>query len=256
MSDDLASVRNRLSAVTAAGRRVFVFTDFDGTLAPLQDDPFAVRLTAALTGTLARLADHPQFELAVVSGRDLADLMPRVGLPAIPYAGNHGLEIRGPGLEFVEPAAAAARPVLAAVAARLADQLGAVPGLWVQDKGLTLCVHTRRVHPDYLPLVAAEVGRLARTAGDAVTVRTGHDTFDLRPRVSWHKGEAVRWLLERVAPDAFPVYLGDDTTDEDAFAALPDGATVFVGPPRPTAARFRLASVDRVGELLHGLVTP
>ena len=118
------------------GRRVQVFTDFDGTLVDIGPDPLHAELAPAMRAAVEAVAACHR--LAVVSGRDLANLRGRVRLPAIAYAGNHGLEISGPGYDFTEPTADADAAAMADVVAELR---AALPGVEVQDKRLTATVH-------------------------------------------------------------------------------------------------------------------
>ncbi len=244
MPDPLAAL---LHKVITAGR-VQVFTDFDGTLAEIGPSPLHVELRPAVRAAVEAVAAHPRLRLAVVSGRDIANLRDRVRLPDIAYAGNHGLEISGPGYEFVEPTAEAGVAALAGVIAALRT---ALPGVEVQDKRLTATVHV----PDRSP---AEVS-VIRAAVEAVVagrfaVRSGRVTIDVRPAVDWHKGRAVAWLRQRWAdPAAVPVFLGDDPSDEDGFAACADGVTVLVGPERPTLARYRLPDPAAVAAFLRAV---
>ncbi len=224
------------------GRRVQVFTDFDGTLVDLGPDPLHVEMAPEVRAALAAVA--ARHRLAVVSGRDLANLRGRVRLPDIAYAGNHGLEVSGPGYDFTEPTAAAGVGAMRAVV----DELrAALPGVEVQDKRLTATVHV----PGHSPVRAV----VDAVAGGRFVVRPGRVTIDVRPAVDWHKGSAVRWLRERWNDaDAVPVFLGDDPTDEDGFAACADGVTVLVGPERPTLARHRLPDPAAVAAFLRGLL--
>ncbi|HVY91528.1 MAG TPA: trehalose-phosphatase, partial [Bryobacteraceae bacterium] len=82
-----------------------LFLDFDGTLAPIRDYADEVELAPEVRTTLTALAQRPDTLLALVSGREMWDLRRRVGVPGIVYAGEHGMEIRGRGLQFIEPAA-------------------------------------------------------------------------------------------------------------------------------------------------------
>jgi trehalose-phosphatase len=91
-----------------------------------------------------------------------------------------------------------------------------------------------------------------------IVVRPGKEAFEIRPSVEWDKGKTVLWLLEKVegavgeAP--WPICLGDDRTDEDAFRAIRDrGVTVFVGAPRQTEARYYLRNVEEVAEFFGRL---
>jgi trehalose 6-phosphate phosphatase len=186
----------------------------------------------------------------VVSGRDLADLVPRVGVDGIAYAGNHGLEIAGPGYQFRDPGAVERMGELAGVVGELAAELAAVAGAWVQDKGLSASVHYRQVSPELVPAVREAVERVVGPYLGRFVLRAGKMVVEVRPAVDWHKGRAVRWLADRLG-GGVAIFLGDDQTDEDAFAALPDGVTVLVGPDRPTAARYRVESPDEVARFLR-----
>jgi trehalose-phosphatase len=223
-------------ARSLAGRRAQVFTDFDGTLVGLVPDPLHVELSGEVRAALDAVA--ARHRLAVVSGRDLANLRERVRLP-VAYAGNHGLEISGPGFDHTVPTGGDMGAVVAELRA-------ALPGVWVQDKRLTATVHL----PGDSPVRAV----VERVVGGRFAVRPGRATIDVRPAVDWHKGSAVRWLRERWNDtDAVPVFLGDDPTDEDGFAACADGVTVLVGPGRPTLARHRLPDPAAVAAFLREL---
>jgi trehalose 6-phosphate phosphatase len=234
-------------------KHVVVGLDFDGTLAPLQSQPDAVTLSEPVRSVLSRLASLPRVTPMIVSGRRLTDVAARVGLPDLIYAGNHGLEIRGPGLNFVEPTAAATEQRLHKVTENLRARLSDVPGVFVEAKGFTTSVHYRNVRPEHRD----ELARIVRESVDADATKlvlfTGHAIWEIRPRVSWHKGHALVWTMQQlgIAASSLVFFLGDDRTDEDAFAALPDGITVKVGSPgTPTEARYWLPDPDAVRAFL------
>ncbi|MGH7451424.1 MAG: trehalose-phosphatase, partial [bacterium] len=83
----------------------------------------------------------------------------------------------------------------------------------------------------------------------------GKMVYEIKPRVDWHKGAALHWIKDRVGqPKALAIYLGDDFTDEDAFAALPDGITVKVGHAEETLAKFHVANPAEVQQFLRWLL--
>lgn len=249
--DPLQDLADRIRS----GRRVILFTDFDGTLVPICDKPLAVFASDEVQTVLSRLAK--QAGVAVVSGRDLADLIPRVGVEGIAYAGNHGLEIHGPGYEFRVPEAVERSPELHEIVTELTVALSGVLSSWVQNKELTASVHFRQVDPAQVPRVVAIVEQILIPHQERFELRPGKMVLEVRPRVNWHKGEALKWLWNRMnaTPNTIGIYLGDDATDEDAFAALPDGVTVLVGSPRPSEARYRLNGPEEVLEFLKWLVS-
>ena len=143
------------------------------------------------------------------------------------WRGNHGLQITGPDTEYSHPEAVQLQSLLRTLAQDLQQELETIPGAWVEDKGLTLTVHTREVPTAYVALVQRRVLRLLRSALEARTLvlRTGKAVLEVRPAIKWDKGSALRWIvdhmcLKRSASHMFPIYIGDDETDEDAFQAL------------------------------------
>ncbi|BBY07375.1 trehalose-phosphatase [Mycobacterium noviomagense] len=237
---------------TVAARRPAVFFDFDGTLSDIVDDPGAAQLTDDAAEALRSLT--AQCPVAVLSGRDLADVRQRIGVPGIWYAGSHGFEMTGPdGAHHQNEEAAAAIPVLEHAARDLGEQLSQVAGVAVEHKRFGVAVHYRNAARDRVGEVMAAV----RAAGQRSTLRvtTGREVIELRPNVDWDKGKTLRWVLDHVS-DAesaplTPVYLGDDITDEDAFDAVRDDGVAIVvrhteDGDRATAAQYALDSPQRV----------
>jgi trehalose 6-phosphate phosphatase len=233
------------------GRRPALFLDYDGTLTPLASHPAQALLSDEMRQLLAGLARR--VPVSIVSGRDRGDLERMVAVPGLFYAGSHGLDIRGPGL--CNQVGMSARPALDAAEHQLRAQLAGVNGVLIEPKYLSLAVHDRHVDPGQVAAVRAAVHAVAAAHGE-LRVLTGQCIHELVPAVPWHKGVAVRWLLERLAPDCVPVYLGDDLTDEDAFAALAgQGLTILVGrPDRSSLARLRLRDTGEVRDLLARLL--
>ena len=226
---------------------VFFFADFDGTLAPIVPEPALARMRPELRKLLVDLSGRSDWRIAIVSGRALADLRRHIGLKNLIYSGNHGLEIEGPGIAFVHPSSVENRPRMAALAETLARRLAQVDGVWVENKGLTLAVHYRLARAGS----HQEVGRLVESAIEqgphGFRVTPGLKVLDIRPGVSWHKGDAVAWILKAYdGLEGLPIYLGDDTTDEEAFASLPNAITVRVGPHGKSAASYHLSDPGEV----------
>ena len=237
----------------AAGRRLAVFLDYDGTLTPIVERPEDAALDPKTREVLERLARR--YPVAIVSGRDLEDVRQRVGLPDVHYAGCHGFEIAGPRGNRVHGAAAAAAPQLAAAADQVALEVKGLPGVQLERKRFTLAVHYRRARESDVRAVHQAVER-AQARHPALRVTSGKKVFELQPDVDWDKGRAVLWLIETLAlQDALPVYVGDDVTDEDAFRTLAGrGVGIAVlDAPRDTAARYVLPDTDAVREFLAAL---
>jgi trehalose-phosphatase len=248
--DHLGDLGPRLRAAQAPA----LFLDFDGTLVSFRNDPGRATLSPSLRRILQKLSADGNWTVAIISGRERTDLQARVGLPGLIYAGNHGLEISGPGFIFIEPTAIGYRESLQKLASALAPRLVNTEGAWVEDKGLTLSVHWRQTPAERVEEVRRIVHHALENMSHPFLLTSGDKVYDIRPRVYWHKGSAVHWIRERLSKqNALTLYLGDDATDEDAFAALPDGITVKVGEPAETAAVYYVRDPTDVEQFLQWL---
>ncbi len=241
----------------AASRPLLVCLDYDGTLSEIVADPDTATLADGAAEALERLA--AQCPIAILSGRDLADIRGRVGLPGIWYAGSHGFELIGPdGSHHQNDAGASSVPILAAAAAELRDDLEHIPGARVEHKRFAVAIHYRTVAPERVAEVVAAAHRHGQRRGLRVT--NGRKVVELRPNIDWDKGTALHWLCDRVyeSGDVLPIYIGDDLTDEDAFGAIrSNGVGIVVrhdeDGDRPTAAHFTLTDPAEVAEFLRRL---
>ena len=234
---------------------LLVLLDFDGTLAPIAERPGGAALPADTRRCLQRLSVSPRVALGVISGRGIEDLRRRVAIEGLIYAGNHGMEIRGRGLSFIEPGADASRAALHDLVTRIREELSVHPGVEVEDKGLTASVHYRGAGGDSLGSVRGVVERVVRESPSGFRWSEGRMVYELRPDVEWNKGSAVDWLRRRLGvPAERTVFIGDDATDEDAFRVLGHGITIRVGPGARSLARYHLRDPAQVTELLGWLL--
>ncbi|HLK17510.1 MAG TPA: trehalose-phosphatase [Bryobacteraceae bacterium] len=241
-----------IASEVEAASEILLFLDFDGTLAPIVDRPSMASMPVSAREALARCAGNPKFSVAIVSGRGLADLRARVDLDNLIYAGNHGLEITGPGVDFIQPDAVERLKALGELARHLRARLHHIPGVEVENKILSASVHYRRAAAATLPDIRQVVDNAVVFDDDnPFHVTEGSKVLEIRPSVGWDKGKAVRWIQQATGhPKALAVYIGDDTTDEDAFQAIPDGVTISVGQGRETSAEYFLESQEAVPEFL------
>ena len=141
MTQPLFDVMHLVGDRIAQAAHRLLCVSYDGTLTHFAAMPEGAALSPQMDRVLQSLAGHEALTLAIFSGRDRTDLQSRVNLPGVIYAGNHGLEISGPGQLFVEPGAAARTEALQALAASLTTQLELIEGVTVEFKGLTISVH-------------------------------------------------------------------------------------------------------------------
>ncbi|MCV7166661.1 trehalose-phosphatase [Mycobacterium stomatepiae] len=244
-------------------RRPVVFLDFDGTLSDIVDDPEAAVLVRGAAEALRVLA--ALCPVALISGRDLKDVLGRVNIDGLWYAGSQGFELLAPdGSHLENSAAVAAIDILSDAATELTGALRDLPGIVVEHKRFAVTVHYRMADPALVDQVLTTVSRLGRSRRLRVT--QGRKVVELGPNVAWDRSDTPDWLLEKIladdrtveSPAALPIYIGDDLTDEDAFDAVHfDGVGIVVrhdeAGDRPSAARFSLENPSAVCEFIRQL---
>jgi len=243
---------------------VLLLSDYDGTLTPIVSRPEEALLSTEVEEKLRSLAQNPVYSVGIISGRSMKDLRQMVDIEDIYYAGNHGLEIEGPDLRYISEPARAAQSMMRKLAGDMARALENVSGIIIEDKGLSLSVHYRLVAPEEEYTVAEVFRKLTRTllSYGKIKVTSGKKVYEVRPPIDWHKGKAVDTIIREIKAalnleNILTLYLGDDTTDEDAFRVLnpPEGWSIFVGGDNPlSAAEYYLDSTSEVEELLSRLI--
>ncbi len=244
-------------ATLVSTRKPIVLLDFDGTLSEIVNDPSAATLVSGAVDVLQSLA--ARCPVAVLSGRGLADIKARVGVSGLWYGGSHGVELVSPeGRTYQNEHATAATDSLEAAKSELDTQLAGIDGVYLEDKHFAVAVHYRNVAPEKVDAITSAVRRVGQRKDLRVT--SGRKVIELRPNVDWHKGKALDWIIEQIGEPGLriPIYMGDDTTDEDAFDALRQkGIGIAVrqadSDDRRSSARYSLADPHAVREFLDTL---
>jgi trehalose 6-phosphate synthase/phosphatase len=236
------------------GYRLVLFLDYDGTLTPLVDHPDNALLSDAMRHALGCCIRRTDTEVAIVSGRALENIRELVKEPKLVYAGNHGLEIEGPGLEHFRHEDLIHYQDRALELAKRLSEIEA-HGAWTEFKGTSLTFHVREVPEDERAGLLQQARQLMTDVG--YQAREAHAALEARPPIGWDKGRAVLHILrERFGPSwsegVRVIYVGDDQTDEDAFRFLAGLALTFrVGSSETiTAARHLLPDPNAVRALL------
>lgn len=243
---------------------ILLLTDYDGTLTPIVERPELAELPDTTRLLLQKLAHHRKFQVGIISGRAIGDLKELVGIDGIIYAGNHGLEIEGPGVKFINPLAEDLMPLLRLLHRVLVQTLTAIKGAFVEDKGLTLSVHYRQVDESQVSEVANAVESIVSTSRSVGKIKTttGKKVYEIRPAVDWDKGKAIQLLMEkhtRKKRGPLVIFLGDDRTDEDGFKVVNKcgGLSIFIGEENTESiATYFLRSPYEVERFLELLLDP
>lgn len=240
---------------------ILLCLDFDGTLAPIVQKPSEALLPLRIRGVLKTLKGKDWCTVAVISGRTLRSLIRKVRLEGIIYGGNHGSQLRGPNIDFQAPIGPETYRAFEMIKSSVGRLTAVMNGVVIEDKTHSLSIHFREVEETDVPQLTRIISRTVQPfINDGyVRISTGKKVFDITPS-SWNKGKAVQWLLRHLclstmSQSLVPVYIGDDTTDEDAFAAIgQNGLTVVVGNGRRSAAQYYLRDTDEVLRLLEKML--
>lgn len=235
-------------------KQVFICLDYDGTLTPIVDTPSLAIISSKMQTLLEEISQ--QCPVAIISGRQLTDIAARVGVEAIYYAGNHGLEISKPGIfaqtfeygkEFINE--------LNNIYEALMLKLSSVKGCIVENKIFSLSVHYRLISKSDMSLMEACVEKILVEYPE-FKKRKGKKVFEILSPAEWDKGKTLWFILnqfiQKPSEDYLPIYIGDDLTDEDGFLALKKrGIGILVSEKlKRTRAKYRLKSVDEVYQFL------
>ncbi len=236
---------------------VFIFLDYDGTLTPIAATPDMAVLADDMRHVIEELSSC--YKVSVVSGRATDDVKSKVQIDGIFYAGSHGFEIVDPnGKVEVNEEAQAIRHVIDEVHEKLSDRLKDVRGALVEHVKYTISSHYRLVSDGDFQKVNQAVEDILKEYPN-LRKTSGKKVFELRPRIDWHKGKAVEWILNVLGyqPSRHTaIYIGDDITDEDAFDALQNkGFGILVAnEPRPSKATYMIKDVQDVKKVLEYLI--
>jgi trehalose 6-phosphate phosphatase len=230
---------------------LWLFLDYDGTLADFAPTPEHVNPDPELIDLLERLERDARFRVAVISGRRLSHVQKLVPVPGVLLAGTYGIELQNPEGERIDRLDYdRLRPMLDALKPRWAALIAGRHGFFLEDKGWALALHARFAAEDEANQVLASARRLAdvaleQSAQGLFRLLGGHKFLEIGPHLA-HKGLAVAHLLQEYPwPGAVPLYLGDDDKDEEAFGVIKAHggiAVVVAEESRETDADLRLAS--------------
>ena len=245
-----------------SNQHILLVFDYDGTLTPIVKRPELAGLSLAMKGLLKGLSGSPFFSLVIISGRPLNEIKRLVGIKKIIYAGNHGLELKGPDFRYLNPQAKKSQPIILKIYKLLSKELAHLKGVLVENKGLSLSVHYRLVRGKNN---LAELNKIFYQvikpfqAKKKIRLTFGKKVNEIRPPVKWDKGKCLKYLLTKTPQFRFKplcVVLGDDRTDEDMFKAVREkDISVFVGKPgKSSLARYYLYDTGEVKEFLEKLI--
>jgi trehalose-phosphatase len=238
---------------------ILLMLDYDGTLAPIVAEPAQAQLGKGILPILRRLSLRNDVVVAIISGRSLADIKNRVKLDSFYYAGCHGAEMEGPGWSYLHPKMKQIAGQAAQLEKFLAEGLTKINGCIIENKNYALTVHFRKVKSELWAAVEATVRQAEVCFSKWFKLEPGRKIYEFKPAFDWDKGKAVEMLIRLYqTDDPYPIYIGDDLTDESVFNFLQGkGLSILVDNkerPYKTLAVLRMHSVNQVRQFLQSLV--
>lgn len=257
------STPQELKTRLAQTERLWLFLDYDGTLADFAPTPEHINADPELVDLISRLAQHPRFRVAVVSGRRLSHVQKLVPVPGVLLSGTYGVELQTPEGKHIDRLDYdRLRPTLDVLKPRWTALIAGRQGFFLEDKSWALALHARFADEDESEQVLADARRLANTAIDRADLELfrllgGRKFLEIGPWLA-HKGLTVAYLLDHYPwPGALPLYLGDDDKDEEAFGVIKERggvAVVVASELRETGADLRLKSPQATRRWLEALL--
>lgn len=240
-----------------AGQKFHLFLDFDGTLTPVRNRPELAQLSAEMSAKLVELKSF--VPVAIVSGRDREDVTELVGVEDLFYAGCHGFDIQDPRLPALPKLdGQCSQEDIKVVGSSIANSIEKFDGIVLKIKKWAVAIHYRALTPTQSKSLEAIVKNIVSPLSK-FRIGQGDKVIEITPNVEWDKGKAVLWLggqLTKLYGAGEAIYIGDDTTDEDAFRALDrNGLSILVAErPRPSSAAYHLKNPEEVGWFLDQLL--
>ncbi|CBE68591.1 MAG: trehalose-phosphatase [Candidatus Methylomirabilis oxygeniifera] len=248
----------RVAAEIVSSSHTLLLLDYDGTLMRIAPTPEQATLPASIRSVLRALSHHPRITVAVISERPINELRRRVGVRNLIYIGNHGWEMWQVGRQAKVIVPRSFQETVARIRSQLVSVVADIPGVLVEDKGLSVSLHYRLLSTELerhlIGRFVCEILPLVRSS--ELTVLFGRKIIELCPRLNWIKGHAALWLMKEIhRRSVLPIYIGDDHTDGGAFGALPEGITIQVGAYAGSKAHYYVRDVKEVIALLRWMGT-
>lgn len=238
-----------------SAKKIVFFLDYDGTLTPIRKTPGLAKISKSTKNILKKLSRKPWSKVFIISGRSLKDVRSLINLGSLYYIGNHGMELRGPGLSYINPSAKKFKSFIQKSCQILKKKVH-LRGIILENKIYTLSVHYRLLRKSKVQGFKKSFFEIIKTLKktNSIKITEGKKVLEVRPDINWDKGKSVSWVLKRIKPKNFlPVCIGDDRTDEDAFRALgKKGISILVSRiHRKTKAGYRLKSPKDTAKFLE-----
>ena len=260
MPEYLFDYSNKIFKTIERADNTLLFLDYDGTLVSFKDKPDEVVTSKEVETVLEKLVQNPKFTVFIISGRTLNEIKSLLAIEGLSFAALHGLQIElSNGKSFSWSLAENVLPFLEKIKEKVFYEFKDEKGVFIEDKGFTLAFHYRMLSKEKIEGAVEKFIDTVKNIDkkNMLEIIHGAKVVEARPR-GWDKGKATELILNNIQgnTNTIPVYIGDDTTDEDAFKYLKNqGLTIFVtnNSNRTTSAHYWLKNPDEVLMFLKNL---
>ncbi|MBI4655528.1 MAG: trehalose-phosphatase [Elusimicrobia bacterium] len=235
-------------------KKILLVLDFDGTLSPIVRKPHHARMSPQFRTALLKLKRLENVYVAIISGRPIASLKSLINLDFAYYGGNHGIEIKGQGINFLCREVENNKKLLFKNYKYLKTVFGGMSGIIIENKGFSMALHYRCLKPEYKNEFKSRILRIKKEfSALPILWKKGHKVMELLPRTSCNKGTALQYLIDHFK-NVYPIAIGDDDTDEDMFKVLKRGGMgIRVKRKKNSHAQFYLKSQREVLEVIKAV---
>lgn len=235
---------------------IVLFLDFDGTISPIKSTPEKAKIAPKTQELLKKLGVSPKILTIIISGRSLKDLRQKVPPEIVNLAANHGLEwvIKGEYNRF--PLKSKYLRSLRLVKLSIKNLSKTFRNIIIEDKKLSVAAHYRSLDNHQTIIFKTQFNKIIKKYSDAnlLNVIHGKKVFDIRPAVSWTKGNFTKSLVEKIVLQGrspLVICIGDDTTDEDMFSKFEKEITIKVGKNNNSKSKYYVSNVYEVTRFLQ-----
>ena len=242
----------------AGDKKPVFFLDYDGTLTPIVSRPEDAKISQEMKDIVIELTK--KYSVTIVSGRARSDVQELLGIEGLVYAGSHGFDIFGSDIQMINPDAEKMIPVIASLREGIEKEVGSIEGCIIENKNFSFAVHYRLVDESKYFEKIKKCCEDAIAPHQGLRLMHGKKVFEILPAFDWDKGKAVRFVVKALGynwDDVVVVYIGDDTTDEDAYRMIRTrGVPIHVSTEdKPSLAYFKVKNPDEVGQLFKKLIS-
>jgi trehalose 6-phosphate phosphatase len=242
--------------------KIVLFLDYDGTLVYFKNKPQEVVTPNEIKTVLSHLIQIQKFTIVIVTGRSLYDIKKLLDIDELSFVALHGLQIElSNAKSYIWEPTDDIRKILKNIKNLTEKKFQNKKGIYFEDKELTFALHYRMLAKEKIKDVVERFIELVKAVdtNNKLDILHGSKVIEIRPE-GWNKGKAVELISSNmISKNTLPIYIGDDTTDEEAFRYIDNqGITIFVSnnTNRSTIAQYWLRNPDEVLNFLKSLGSP